>query len=943
MSNGFRSINNNDSQRQSVNASASRSFRRFQAGAALLAAMALLPTQAMASDDDEESSSSSSSFTLFETGQVRPLAISPNGQRLYAVNTPDNRLEVFDISNSGLYHVGSVTVGLEPIAVAVRNNQEVWVVNHLSDSVSVVDTTLGFAPRVVRTLLVADEPRDIVFAGPGRNRAFVTTAHRGQNAPYDPQLSTPGIGRADVWVYDANNLGSSSLGGTPLTILSLFSDTPRSLAVTPDGTRVYAAGFHSGNKTTAIHRNIVEVEPNLPPRLTDHTGEEQPPTARIVKHNGSHWVDDAGHVWDHGVKLDLPDKDVFVIDAMSNPPAQLAGNSGFYTGVGTILFNMVVNPVNGKVYVTNTEANNLNKFAGPGIFAGTTIRGHLHESRISVLSPSGSVASRHLNKHIDYNVYPAPNSVNQRSLATPMGMAISSNGNTLYVAAFGSSKVGIFNTAALENNTFVPSAANHIELQDDGKPVGPSGLVLDESRNRLYVLTRFNNAVTVIDTVSKSVVQRKRLYNPEPRSVRDGRRFLYDARSTSSNGEASCASCHVFGDFDSLAWDLGNPDGSTTPMPGPVAENFPPFFQLYVDFSALKGPMTTQSLRGMANHGPMHWRGDRTRGAEEPSVQPDAGSFDEVGAFEQFQEAFANLLGRSGPIPAQDMDKFSDFSLQIMYPPNPIRNLDNSLTAFQEGGRQHFFQPGVDLHHSCEDCHKLDPDANAEYGVQIPGFFGTDGRYVTGEIPQTAKVPHLRNIYQKVGMFGMAQVFSIIPGDNDPKGDQVRGFGMLNDGAEDTVFRFMMSFGFDKLSGFPPNGFDDAPGGDGELKRRQVEAYVMAFDSNLAPIVGQQVTLHQDNGGAANSRIDLLLQRADVGECDVIAKTRVFGEEIGFLYVGANQFLASKESIGTIPRSLLALVAQAPYGAVTFTAVPPGTGVRIGLDRDDDGHFDCDD
>ena len=379
-------------------------------------------------------------------------------------------------------------------------------------------------------------------------------------------------------------------------------------------------------------------------------------------------------------------------------------------------------------------------------------------------------------------------------------------------------------------------------------------------------------------------------------------------------------------------------------MPGPIAENFPPFFPLYVDFRTLKGPMTTQSMRGMANHGPMHWRGDRTRGNEEPSVQPNDGSFDEFGAFEQFQEAFANLLGRSGPMDNGDMQKFTDFSLQIMYPPNPIRKLDNTLTAFQEGGRQHFFTPGVDLQNSCEDCHKLNPDANAEFGEQIPGFFGSDGRYVTGETPQTMKVPHLRNIYQKVGMFGMPQVVSIYPRDGNPNtGDQVRGFGMLNDGSEDTVFRFMLSIGFDKQSGFPPNGFDDAPGGDGDLKRQQVDAYVMAFDSNLAPIVGQQVTIHSQNAAAANPRIDLLLQRSDVGECDVVAKALVYGEEYGFLYVGANQFLASKDSVGTIPRSSLAQVAAGSNGSVTFTAVPPGTGVRIGIDRDLDGQLDGDD
>jgi hypothetical protein len=36
-------------------------------------------------------------FTTFESGQVRPLALSPNGQKLFAVNTPDGQLEIFDV------------------------------------------------------------------------------------------------------------------------------------------------------------------------------------------------------------------------------------------------------------------------------------------------------------------------------------------------------------------------------------------------------------------------------------------------------------------------------------------------------------------------------------------------------------------------------------------------------------------------------------------------------------------------------------------------------------------------------------------------------------------------------------------------------------------------------------------------------------------------------
>ncbi|HKC52156.1 MAG TPA: hypothetical protein VKF60_15285, partial [Myxococcota bacterium] len=192
-------------------------------------------------------------YTLFESGPVRPLAQSPNGTLLFACNIPDARLEIFAVSANGLAHVGSVPVGLEPVAVAARSDSEVWVVNQLSDSISIVDVT---TQRVTRTLLVGDEPRDIVFAGPGKNRAFITAAHRGQNRPGDPQLLSGGVGRSDVWVFDTASLGAA-LGGTPLAVLNLFGDTPRALAVTANGATVYAAVFHSGDQTTAVPQGVL--------------------------------------------------------------------------------------------------------------------------------------------------------------------------------------------------------------------------------------------------------------------------------------------------------------------------------------------------------------------------------------------------------------------------------------------------------------------------------------------------------------------------------------------------------------------------------------------------------------------------------------------------------------------------------------------------------------
>jgi len=892
------------------------------------------------------------SFTTFESGQVRPLAMSPDRQLLFAVNTPDNRLEVFRITDSRLVRTASIPVGLEPVAVAARTDREVWVVNHLSDSVSVValdgDARSG---HVVRTVLVGDEPRDIVFAGPAAGRAFITTAHRGQNIPFDPQLEVAGVGRADVWVFDAGALGNG-LGGTPLTIVTLFTDTPRALAVTPDGSRVYAAGFHTGNRTTAITEGALPdgfgADGAVGP-TTNHEGRAAPEVGTIVKWNGAHWVDSAGRVRDQLVKLALPDKDVFVLDAMANPPRQIAGAGGVFQGVGTILYSMVVNPVNGKVYVANTDANNADRFEGPGIFAGHSLRGHLHESRITVLAPGGGVAPRHLNKHIDFAhcCAPSPNPESVKSLALPQGMAVTGDGATLYVAALGSDKVGVFSTAQLENDTFVPSAASHIPVSGGG----PTGVLLDERRKRLYVLTRFDDAISTIDTAGKREIAHVQMHNPEPASVAAGRRFLYDASLSSSHGDSSCASCHVFGDFDSLAWDLGNPDGNTFNNPGPFNSallNVITGQPIEPVFHPMKGPLTTLSLRGMANHGSMHWRGDRTGGNDAPSAQPNSGSFDERAAFHKFQVAFPDLLGRSGPIPAANMDAFTDFILQVSYPPNPNQPLDHTLTADQEAGRQLFSGVNCGIPGcldgncpilTCTSCHIIDPSANP--GVAAPGMFGTDGRASFDFNPQLLKTPHLRNLYQKVGMFGMAEVPGLLGGDFDFKGDQVRGFGFTHDGAVDTVFRFNHGPSFSVLvTGEGNGGLPTGP--EGELQRRQLEAFMLAFPTNLAPIVGQQITLGAANSPAVTARVDLLRRRADAGDCDLVAKAEIDDVEAGFVYVGAGLFRTDRRVRPPVSDAALRSLATEFGHPVTYTCVPRGSGLRIGIDRDGDGVLDGD-
>ncbi len=76
-------------------------------------------------------------FVNFESGQVRPLALSPGGDLLLAGNLPHNRLAVHSLTADRLALAVEAPVGLEPVALVTRTDglgrTEASVVNHLSD------------------------------------------------------------------------------------------------------------------------------------------------------------------------------------------------------------------------------------------------------------------------------------------------------------------------------------------------------------------------------------------------------------------------------------------------------------------------------------------------------------------------------------------------------------------------------------------------------------------------------------------------------------------------------------------------------------------------------------------------------------------------------------------------------------------------------------------
>jgi len=917
--------------KRSSRRSRSSTFSRIGVLAALISGLASLPAFAQ-----------SDHFT-FETVPVQPVAMSPDGSQLFVLNVPDSQLEIFAVTPSGISHTGSVQVGMEPSAIGVRNDDEVWVVNHLSDSVSIVDLTTS-PPAVSRTLIVGDEPFGIAFGGPGGNRAFIATAHRGQHRLHaslagvpgagDPQLTTEGIGRTDVWVFDALSLGNT-VGGTPLEILSFFGDSPRAIVASDDGSTVYVAVFHSGNQTTAIIETSVcdggefaapcsiggVIAPGgIPGPNDDIDGVLAPEAGMIVKFDkgSGRWLDAATppRDWSSLVRFNLPDLDVFSIDANTLSPASVVS----YASVGTLLFGMGFNPLTQKVYVANTDLQNHIRFEGPGVHGGTTVQGNLAHTRITVLDPAGpSVDPQHLNQHIDYGQLHTDVGANHalidgqipHSLSSPLTPVVSSDGSTIYLPAHGSAKIGVFDATDIEDpafeSNFDPTVESANYISTDG---GPAGVALDEANGRLYVLTRFNNSVSSIDLTTKSTLETISLHNPEPQSVVDGRPLLYDAVSTSGNGEASCASCHFGADMDSQIWNLGDPDASVTsnPQPAVVGGGQP--------FHAMKGPMTTQTLRGLKFTGGLHWRGDRTNGffgidlCNETVGAACSAEF----SFNNFIVAFEGLIGHEGLIATSDMQKFTDFILEVQHPPNPIRALDNSLTPTQAAGEALWFAPGTDAGVlSCDQCHRLSP---------INGFFGTAGQQSLEGEPQEFKIPHNRNGYRKIGMFGISANGGVFTG------DQVRGSGYLHDGSVDTIKNFLSSSVF-VLTG---------------TEEDNLEEFLLAFASDFAPMVGQQATLDSTNAAAVSPRIDEMIVAASSSfeslilggvstQCELIVKGTVGGSERGWQRLPSGLF---EDDLGNTNTDAEVRAFAVSDGPLTYTCVPPGSGKRMGIDRDRD-------
>jgi YVTN family beta-propeller protein len=615
-------------------------------------------------------------FVHFESGHVHPAALTPDGKRLLVVNTPNDRLAVFDVTGPQPVLLYDLPVGLEPVAVAARSDGEAWVVNNVSDDISIVN--LG-TRHVQATLRVGDEPADVVFAN---GRAYVSVSQYDQVRVYDP--------------------GTLAL----VAAIPIDSRMPRALARSADGSRVFVAGFHAGNRTSVLSEAEVggalpaphpPMDPSLPPA---------PQVALIIQQQANgNWVDETGKLWNEKAPYTVLDADVSEISTASNTVARTFG------GIGTLNFALAVNGA-GTVAATATEARNLVRFQ-------PNLSGHLVDTRAAFITSAGAVSVRSLDPHFDYSVTPGPPGEADSSIGIPTGAAWSGDGQRLYVSSLASDKVAVLD------------ATGRI-LARVAAVAGPTGVVVDDARGRLYVVGRFHDQLQTLSTADFSQLGLASIgFDPTPDEIVNGRKFFFGG-FTSGHGDQACATCHPFGDFDNIGWDLGDPRGTMQPIDtrGQIDLN------IVAAAHPMKGPMMTQTLRGLPSTGLLHWRGDRLN-------------------LDAFNQAFVGLLGHSSMLPDSEMVAFDEFVLPLVHPPNPNELLNRTMpgdagpssTPSAIRGQAFFFDntvhPNFRPFFSCASCHFA--------GLFLPGTNGQviDHFFVRGS--QDIKVPQLRNLYRKTG------------------------------------------------------------------------------------------------------------------------------------------------------------------------------------------------
>jgi DNA-binding beta-propeller fold protein YncE len=740
-------------------------------------------------EPDQPDSGNADTYLTFEVPLTNPIRLSPGGQRLFVVNSSAHRLSVFSLeSPENPVRIAEIPVGMGPVSVWPVNDDEAWVVNFVSGTVSIVSVSRA---AVVETFDAGVEPADLVITG-STPRVFISESRRNAMRIYDP--STRAL----------------------LMTVPLQGESPRSLAVANDGEGVFVAFALGGNGTT-----IMPVRKNPPAPENSMVIEGLPPAPEVGL-----IIDASDSTLNGFMNYTVLANDIALLDPV-------AEEIHYFERAGTVNFHLAVHPISGDAFLANTEAHNLRFFT-------PELRGQFVSNRISRISHEDpGVQVLPIDVHSDVAAAEDP----LLALAQPTAIAIESGGGRLWVAAFGSDRVATMTPAG--------EIIDRIDMRWNGVPGmrGPRALALSTDEHFLYVLNRVSSTLAVIGTEDGAVLSEQPLgsSDPEPDYVRSGRQFLYDAR-LSGNGRSSCASCHVDGDTDNLAWNLGNPEAPMRYIEDPDSGEMLPIHPL-------KGPLVTQPLTGLRGQRAFHWQGD-------------------LPTLSSFNALFDSLMG-GDTLSAADIEKLARFIASLSVLPNPNLELDGAYAASLYGsdpaiGANRFVSQG------CAACH-TGPEQPQEH------------RYIQRPNGSTMMVASIRRFYRKSGYR------------NGPGDVSTIGFGVLKDGQDAATVEAV----------FDPDLF----------------AFLMSWDTGVAPTVGHQFTLPAGDGMSSSiqARWDALESRSLAGANGILVHGESGGVLEGLVFsVESRLYQSCQDPDRWLSRNdLVSLVSEADF-TLTVMGTHPG-------------------
>lgn len=587
----------------------------------------------------------------------------------------------------------------------------------------------------------------------------------------------------------------------------------------------------------------------------------------------------------------LPDRDLFAIPIGPSPHTDALDPAATVSGLGTILFNLRKRPWSRELWIPHTDALNAQHRGERSFLEGQVVR-----NRIAIVDVTPGGPPR-----IDFvdldALAPAP----ELRCAAPTDVAFTSDGARAFVAGYGSDTIAVLDTTPGQVSWLGTIRITPSDLYPDGS--GSRNVAIDPSDRWLYVFNKGAGSITRVDLaqlpsgpgfVVDSPQGVSLGWDPTPVDLVQGRiHFIRTANSKSFT--SACNSCHVDGYLDGLAWDLGaflDPEGSAA-----GALEFP------LDD---KGPMVTQGVRHLKEVGPYHWRGERKRLVHfNPTF---------IDLFEREENGVPKHLGGRFMYIVQYME-------HLAIPPNPRQRPDRGFTPEEARGAEIFHQAQVQGQLTCVSCHALP--------------LGTLGEVVDnkgGGLSPTSVVPPLRGLESKLsppfdvgGAYGMRNEL---------------GVGLGHAGTQPTIQDVL-------LRPLPPpqSGPHFAVTPD---EADHLAAFLLAFDTGLAPATAWQATVHPDNAGTfVQDELAFLLGQADRGHCEVVYS---YGPELwhgipvwfrGLYQPATGTF--RQASVTLPPLTPQQLVLKGRSGTpVTFFGVPRMMGWSVALDRDNDKLLDLD-